>query len=245
MGRGRRLARAARFGLVFAVPMTALAFVVRVKLAPLIGLDESAIRAATDITRETPWLRPALVDWQEATQPVKVYLAASAVCLAVWRRYRLPTRAAWAFVTMMIAWPLQLLLKEIVRRARPVLGEPVSSAPGFSFPSGHVANAAAAASVVVILVWPLLERRGRVVAVSLASVVVVLTCLDRVFLGVHFPSDVVAGILFGVGLATASYLGYRGWNPIGPDAPPLPDVPASPSDEPQPGDVPHRSRGAL
>jgi undecaprenyl-diphosphatase len=51
---------------------------------------------------------------------------------------------------------------------------------------------------------------------------VVLTSLDRVFLGVHYPSDVVAGILFGIGLGTASYVGYLGWNP-GPDDSPPPE----------------------
>jgi len=42
----------------------------------------------------------------------------------------------------------------------------------------------------------------------------VVTALDRVFLGVHYPSDVTAGIIFGVGLALASYAGYRDWGPF-------------------------------
>jgi membrane-associated phospholipid phosphatase len=52
--------------------------------------------------------------------------------------------------------------------------------------------------------------------------VVLLTALDRVFLGVHFPSDVTAGVLVGSGLALASYAGYRGWNPAHPTD--LPDA---------------------
>jgi undecaprenyl-diphosphatase len=44
-------------------------------------------------------------------------------------------------------------------------------------------------------------------------VVVVLTALDRPFLGVHYPSDVTVGALTGVGLVLASYAGYAGWNP--------------------------------
>ena len=50
-----------------------------------------------------------------------------------------------------------------------------------------------------------------------------LTALDRVFLGVHFPSDVTAGVLMGSGLALASYAGYRGWNPAHPTE--LPETP--------------------
>lgn len=46
------------------------------------------------------------------------------------------------------------------------------------------------------------------------------TAADRVFLGVHFPSDVVAGVIVGSGLAVASFVGYRGWNPDAPSTPP-------------------------
>jgi undecaprenyl-diphosphatase len=223
IGRGRRLLKAVGYGLAFAVPVTVLAFVVREKFLPVIELDERAIAAATEITRANPWLRTFLIAWQEATQPRWVYIAASVVCLVVWRRYGLATRAAWAFVTMMVAWNLQLVLKESVRRARPVVSDPVSHAPGYSFPSGHVANAAAISTVMVLLLWPVLSPVARRWLVAGLAAYVLVTALDRVFLGVHFPSDVVAGILFGVGLATASYAGYLGWNPGHPDDAPPPE----------------------
>ena len=41
----------------------------------------------------------------------------------------------------------------------------------------------------------------------------VITAVDRVMLGVHYPSDVSAGLVFGVVLALASYAGYRDWGP--------------------------------
>jgi membrane-associated phospholipid phosphatase len=220
-GRGRRLLRAIGFGLAFAVPITALAFIVREKFLPVIELDERIIVAATDITRSHPWLLTALIRWQEASQERVIYLLATIVCIVVWRKYGLRSRALWAFVTMMVAWALQLVLKEVVQRARPVVSDPVSHAPGYSFPSGHVANVTAATTVLVLLLWPLLSPTARGWLIGGLSLVVLITCLDRVFLGVHFPSDTVAGVLFGVGLATASYLGYLGWNPTGPnDAPP-------------------------
>ncbi|WP_254666447.1 phosphatase PAP2 family protein [Humibacillus sp. DSM 29435] len=226
-GRVGRLLKAVGFGLAFAVPVTVLAFVVRERVSQVIELDERLVSAATDITRDNPWLRTFLIGWQEATQPKWLYIAATAVCVVVWKRRGSPTRAAWAFVTMMVAWNLQLVLKEVVRRARPIVADPIEHAPGFSFPSGHVANAAAIATAMVLLLWPFLGRRGRAAKVGGGVVFVVVTCLDRVFLGVHYPSDTAAGVLFGVGLVTASYLGYRGWNPVAPDDPP-PTEPAPP-----------------
>ncbi|MCU1537628.1 MAG: phosphatase family protein [Humibacillus sp.] len=218
-----RLLKAVGYGLVFAVPITVLAFVVREKVGVVTDLDERLITAATDITRDNPWLRTALLSWQEITQPRYLYILATIVCIVVWRRHHLRSRALWAFATMMVAWSLQLALKEIVQRARPIVSDPVSSAPGYSFPSGHVANAAAIATVLVLLLWPVLSPAARRWVVGTFSLVVLLTCLDRVFLGVHYPSDVLAGVLFGVGLGTASYLGYLGWDPTGPDDAPPPE----------------------
>ena len=73
------------------------------------------------------------------------------------------------------------------------------------------------ATVVVLLCWPLLRRGGRVVLLVVAATFVLSVCLDRVFLGVHYPSDVTAGVLLGCGLVLASWLGLLGWQP--PDHP--------------------------
>jgi undecaprenyl-diphosphatase len=222
-GRGRRLLKSVGYGLVFAVPVTALGFIVREKFQPVIDLDQRMIVAATDITRANPGLKSALLAWQEITQPWRLYILSSVVCLVVWRRHReLATRSLWAFITLMVSWNLQLDLKAIVQRARPVVSDPVDRAPGYSFPSGHVACAAAIATTMVLFLWPLLSPVARRWLVAGLTAYVVLTSLDRVFLGVHFPSDVIGGILFGTGLATASYVGYLGWNP-GPDDSPPPE----------------------
>ena len=205
------------YAVAAAVPVTALALLAREQVGAVIQFDKNVIAAATDISRANPGLYTALVRWQEALQPRWVYLVGTGVCAWLWWRHGLKSRAIWGFVTMMVAWNLALDLKYVVQRARPIVTDPVSSAPGYSFPSGHAANSAAAATVIVIMVWPLLRSTAaKVVTCCVAGAIVVLTALDRVFLGVHFPSDVTAGVLMGSGLALASYAGYRGWNPAHP-----------------------------
>ena len=108
---------------------------------------------------------------------------------------------------------VQIGAKGLVQRARPVVDDALEHAPGSSFPSGHATNTAAAALTLTLLVWPLLGRRGRVVVPVVAGTVTLITAADRVFLGVHYPSDVVAGMLLGTAMAGASYLGYQGWSP--------------------------------
>ncbi len=92
------------------------------------------------------------------------------------------------------------LLKEITDRARPPVAEssiqPLISIPdSTSFPSGHAATAFAAATAVAI-VYP----RLRVPVLLLATLV----ALSRVYLGVHYWSDVIVGGLFGVAIGWAT-----------------------------------------
>ncbi|GAA4404196.1 hypothetical protein GCM10023168_16520 [Fodinibacter luteus] len=223
--RPRRLARAAVYSLLVATVLFGVGFLVRSQWHPLQSVDDELIDRATALTREYPALRDFLVFWQELTQPYKLYVVGTLLCLWVWLAKGLRTRAWWAFGTMMLAWMIGLGAKYLFQRARPIIEDPLSEAPGYSFPSGHALNTAAWATTVVILLWPLLRPLwARVVAVGLAVVVIVVTALDRVLLGVHYPSDVSVGVATGVGLALASYAGYVGWNPPHPEDAHDPDL---------------------
>lgn len=213
-GRTRRLLRAVVAGAGTGVALLVLGLLVRDRWEPLVAFDERAVDAATELVAPRPALSDALIAWQWAFEGVHLFVPVAALCLLVWWRTGMATRTWWALATILTAWGFANLAKEIVRRARPVLEDPVEQVPGFSFPSGHAANTAAMTTALVVLVWPVLRSGvARVAAVGGAAVLMVLTGLDRVMLGAHYPSDVVAGIVLGVGLVLASYLGYRGWSP--------------------------------
>jgi membrane-associated phospholipid phosphatase len=220
--RAGRLGRGILAMVLFALPVALLAFAVRQQFDPLIRADEAVIDAATSATRSAG-SADLWVTVQEATQPFLLYCLATAVCVWAWAAKGLRNRAIWAFVTMMVSWNVGLLIKVVVQRARPVVDDPISRSPGYSFPSGHAFNAAVVATVLVFLLWPLLHRLGHRVSVALATLGVVLVGLDRVFLGVHFPSDVIAGILLGGGITFSSWLGFIGRTPstssVGPSHP--------------------------
>ncbi|WP_448059661.1 phosphatase PAP2 family protein [Cellulomonas hominis] len=206
----RRLLRALGLAAVLGIPVAVLALVVRSEASPIVSFDRSVVGAATDLVRPHPGWTRALTLWQELLQPRWVYLGGTLLCLWVWRRHGLRTRALWAVSTLMASWGLALLAKLAVQRARPVVEDAVSNAPGYSFPSGHAANTAAAGLTLTLLVWPLLSRRARVAVPLLVVAVVGATGVDRVLLGVHYPSDVAAGWLLGCALAGGSYLGFIG-----------------------------------
>jgi undecaprenyl-diphosphatase len=204
-----RALRAVALAVAVALPVALLALLVREQFNPLISFDQAVIRRATDFTRAND-LTGVFVLVQEVSQPKWLHLVGTLVCLWAWLAKDLRNRALWAFATLMVGWFIGWAAKLLVQRARPVVDDPVSHADGYSFPSGHALNIAVWASVMVFLLWPLLSRAARKVAVALAVLVVLLVGSDRMFLGAHFPSDVLAGILLGLGITFSSWIGFIG-----------------------------------
>lgn len=207
--RSWRLLRGVLAMLVFALPVALLGFAVRQQFDPLIRADEAAIRAATGFSVRHG-LVPALTVIQVVSQPIFVYVVATVIVAWAWRSKKLKGRALWAFVTMMVGWGIGGIAKAIAQRARPVVDGSVPHAEGYSFPSGHALNITLAAGVLVFLLWPLLSATQRRIAVVLAIVVPVIVGLDRLFIGAHFPSDIFAGHVLGLGIMFASWIGFIG-----------------------------------
>jgi len=130
-----------------------------------------------------------------STVPMSIAAAVTAAVLA-WRRH---VRAAlWTIGVMLAASLTTYFLKGVLQRKRPVWADPVTTLSSFSFPSGHATGIAAAAGVAVVLTVLLVRRRGlRRLLCTVALGLALLVGLDRVFLGVHNPSDVVAGYCVG------------------------------------------------
>jgi undecaprenyl-diphosphatase len=108
---------------------------------------------------------------------------------------RLGRRAFGPLIAVLGAQQLQNIIKWLVHRPRPAVLHLVH-ATGSSFPSGH-ATESAAVGVALILLTRGASHRQRIAAVVVVTALVAAIAGSRVYLGVHYPTDVLAGIILG------------------------------------------------
>ncbi len=119
-----------------------------------------------------------------------------------WLLWKQRVRAALVMVIFpSVAGATSSILKQLYARARPDVVPHLDTFGNLSFPSGHATNAMA----ILLLAALLLPSRHRTLWIFLAIAGGVAVGLSRNLLGVHWPSDVVAGWLWGAGFALTGY----------------------------------------
>ncbi|MCP9946714.1 phosphatase PAP2 family protein [Streptomyces somaliensis] len=142
--------------------------------------------------------------------PLTLRVLLGVVALALWRAGE-PGPAALLVGTCAVAAAVQQGAKTLVGRERPRWPDPVDSAEFAAFPSGHAMTAA----VVCGLLWWAAARAARRALVRPVAVAGAVSTagvgLTRVYLGVHWPSDVLGGWLLGACLVAAAVAAYERW----------------------------------
>jgi membrane-associated phospholipid phosphatase len=164
---------------------------------PLARLDHAVARSAFDATyghsgRTAVWR--FVTDWG-SPNPMRVVLLVAAAVALVRRRADL---AVWLVALTALETVVAPASKLLLDRARPSWPDPITVLGSASYPSGHATAAATAAVALALAV-----RRPAVA--WCAGAVALLVAASRVFLGVHYLSDVTGGLLLGALLASATY----------------------------------------
>jgi undecaprenyl-diphosphatase len=164
--------------------------------APATGLDRH-VRTFV-LGHRKPWLNAVLEAWTwlgSTLVIVPVLLAATAY---LWRGRHDVYGVAALWIALGGSMVLYQAFKAITGRARPPAAQMLTQASGYAYPSGHATQA--------ITVWGLLAalaaadprwRARRVPIFVVAGIVVALVGVSRVYLGVHWLTDVIAGYALG------------------------------------------------
>lgn len=144
------------------------------------------------------------INLSELAGPTATAGLALVVALVMFLRRRFSAIAGFA-VAVGGANAMWILIKALVDRSRPPLALASFLETGSSFPSGHATNAFAVATFFALLVYVHLPKGwGRTALIVMFIACASLVAFGRIYLGVHYLSDVVAGALLG---ATCGYLG--------------------------------------
>jgi membrane-associated phospholipid phosphatase len=126
--------------------------------------------------------------------PASMAVVALVVAVILWRQHRRTALTAWIAATGGGAI-LDSALKLLVHRTRPAYGAGYLHGTTFSFPSGHAMGSIVAVGMLLYLlgrywhpphVW-------RIVSIVVGVILVVLIGISRIYLGVHYPSDIMGG----------------------------------------------------
>lgn len=206
---GLRLTLCALALVLVAIPFGLLLHEVVVD-GPMTALDESLAEELHRRVRDDPAEVAALKAISLLGKPswLTVLVGATLVWLMVRRRVR---QAAFLAATSVGGGAVNTLVKIAVGRPRPDLEEPVATAFGNSFPSGHSMGSAVCYGALLLVFLPLVSRRLRPVFVTGTVVLVMAIGISRLALGVHFLSDVLAGYVLGLAWLAASVAAFETW----------------------------------
>ena len=190
------------------------AIVVMVETGRAGALDSAGLlfwRQGADLRPSgSPWLTEAVRDYT-ALGGVLLRNLIAIFALVALLFLRLRREAALLALTIVSGWAVNSALKALVGRPRPEIVPHLTEAGGLSFPSGHSFNSAVVYISIALAFAALSPRQSvRATIVLAAMALTLLVALSRVWLGVHYPSDAIAGWLGGAGWAfTAAALLYR------------------------------------
>lgn len=178
--------------------------------AELVRLDTAAARHLHEWVRGSDALVTDLKFLTFFGSPIWFYVIVIPSVVWVWRRGH-PRLAVFLVVTTLGGGLLDTIVKEVVDRARPSLVDPVATAHGKSFPSGHAMSSTFTYGALLLVYLPVVRRRLRPVLLALAVALVAAIGFSRLALGVHYITDVVGGVVLGLAWLAASTAAFSTW----------------------------------
>lgn len=203
-----KLAKVAALAVLFVIPLlifVMLANAVRGN-APLPG-DVPVLQAIN--TLASPALDLIMVGITLLGDAEIVVPALLVVAAVLYLRARRRKEAAFLVLAAGGTSAINLVFKHIFQRDRPTLWEHLVNETSFSFPSGHAMISSTIALTVIILCW---KTRYRRTAITLGILYCFLISFSRLYLGVHFPSDILAGWCVSAVWVLTVYIIFRNFN---------------------------------
>lgn len=175
------------------VVLGALAILVRGSDPSVVGLDSSAAQWGANNATALSTLVLKMVTQLGSTVAIVVL----SIVVAVVEYRRAPSRSVPGYLALVVIGQLVIVnvIKLVIARARP--GHPLAGFSGASFPSGHTTAAASFYAAAALMLGRGRPLGTRSILAGVAVAVAVVVAASRVLLGVHWLTDVIAGLALG------------------------------------------------
>jgi undecaprenyl-diphosphatase len=178
----------------------------------LAGLPVTALdRRVQDfaVGHRTPWLNGLLEAWTWLGSTTVLVPVLLAVSVYLWWRRRDLYAVAYLWVALGGCMVLYRVFKSVIGRARPPVAEMLTHAGGYAYPSGHATQAITTWGILTALAVAGRSGRTRALLLGAAGLVIVLVGVSRIYLGVHWFTDVIGGFTLGATWLTVLLAGRR------------------------------------
>ncbi len=206
LGAARRAAATMTMVAVLVSLFVALGFVAHDAAAGT-TLDHAVL--AWMVNQRHPGLTSLAIAVTNAGRPVGVAVIAVVAAAVSWRRVGSVRPAILILTTLGVAGTISTLTKMVVGAHRPAQAVQLVVETDPSFPSGHVTGTLALLGALAVVIC---HHNGRAVSaavIALAAAATVAVALTRLYLGVHWVTDISGGLLLGAAAVVGAYVAYR------------------------------------
>lgn len=197
---------------IFALAFAILAVAIQMPDGLAATIDRNLSLSLYQWSRSFPALTSALIVWTNIHGTIGILIATAVICSAMFaNRYR--EEAIVMFVGVVGVMLTNVGLKHLFKRDRPYFDEPLLTLHTYSFPSGHTASCVVFYGLVALFLCNFMRTNvARSVIVTSAVVLMATVGFSRMYLGVHYLSDVIAATIEGccwMLLVLSSYAGLK------------------------------------
>lgn len=176
----------------------------------LTEIDTSAANSLHEAVRESPVLVAFLKAVTFLGSPAWFYVMLGVVVLFLLKKGN-RRLAAYVAITASLGGLINTAVKLWVARPRPSLEEPIATAAGNSFPSGHAMASTVGYGLLLLVLLPAVPRRWRPAAIAGTVLLVSTIGFSRLALGVHYITDVLGGFVLGLAWLLAATAAFSIW----------------------------------
>lgn len=164
-------------------------------------IDNDVLLFDTDISKyiysfRTPLLTKIMIFVSQLGADFILAVSTIILIFFTWKKHK--SESVLFLIMLLFGALLNLLLKDIFQRPRPTI-DPLLTLTSYSFPSGHAMNSFVFYATVSYFIYHFTKNlKLSFAAAFLSTLLIFLIGISRIYLGVHYPSDVIAGYLTGL-----------------------------------------------